>query len=78
MNIKECFNKGYLIKIKSSENKAIQSLTSARSSLKKARDNTRIKNMDVAVIMSYTAMFHAFRALLFSKGIKERSHVCMP
>lgn len=77
MNIKECFNKAYLIKVRSSENKVRQSLTSARNSLKKARDNAKIKNMDVAVIMAYTAIFHAFRALLFFKGVKERSHVCM-
>lgn len=36
-----------------------------------------MNNMDVAVVMAYTAMFHAFRGLLFLDGVKERSHVCM-
>lgn len=77
MDVKTCFSKGYLIKIKPSANKANQSLRSAKGSLKKAKDNVRINNMDVAVVMAYTAMFHAFRTILFREGIKERSHVCM-
>lgn len=77
MEIKDCFSKGFLIKTRLSENKVKQSLISSRNSAKKAEDNLRIGNMDVAVVMAYTAMFHAFRALLFMDGIKERSHVCM-
>ncbi len=30
------------------------------------------------MVLSYTAMFHAARAILFSDGIKERSHECIP
>lgn len=33
--------------------------------------------IDVSIVSSYTAMFHAARALLFMDGYKERSHVCM-
>lgn len=77
MNIKDCFDKGLLVKSRPSDNKTKQSLVSARSSLKKAKGNMKIGNMDVAVVMAYTAMFHAFRALLFREGIKERSHICM-
>ena len=32
---------------------------------------------DAAVILSYTAMFHAARALLFLDGIIEKSHICL-
>ena len=77
MKLKECFDKRLLVKIKPSSNKAKQSLVSARGSLRKARDNIKINNMDVAVVMAYTAMFHSFRALLFINGIKERSHICL-
>ena len=77
MDIKDCFNKGLLVKIRPSDNKTEQSLASAKSSLRKAQDNIKIGNMDVAIVMAYTAMFHAFRVLLFLDGIKERSHVCM-
>ncbi len=77
MDVRDCFNKGLLVKIRPSDNKVKQSLKSAESSLRKAKDNINIDNMDVAVVMAYTAMFHSFRALLFLDGIKERSHVCM-
>lgn len=77
MDIRNCFDKALLVKIRPSDNKARQSLVSARSSLKKALDNIQMNNMDVAVVMAYTSMFHAFRALLFKEGIKERSHICM-
>lgn len=77
MNLKNCFDEGFLIKIKPSGNKAKQSLGCAKNSLKKARDNKNIGNMDVAIVMAYTAMFHSFRTLLFLDGVKERSHMCM-
>ena len=77
MKLKECFDKGLLARTRPSGNKAKQSLASAKSSLRKAQGNIKIGNMDVAVVMAYTAMFHTFRVLLFLDGIKERSHVCM-
>jgi len=77
MRLKECFDRGLLAKVRPSTNKTKQSLVSARRCLKKARDNAKINNMDVAVVMAYTRMFHVFRALLFADGVKERSHVCM-
>lgn len=33
---------------------------------------------DFALIASYTAMFHAARAILYRDGVKERSHECIP
>lgn len=33
--------------------------------------------LDATVILAYTAMFHAARAVLFRDGIVERSHVCL-
>ena len=32
---------------------------------------------DATVILAYTAMFHAARAVLYRDGIVERSHVCL-
>lgn len=77
MDIKSCFNKRLLVRTKPSANKARQSLESAKISIKKAQDNIKIGNMDIAIVMGYTSMFHSFRALLFLDGIKERSHICM-
>lgn len=35
-----------------------------------------MNNNNLVIFCSYTAMFHAARALLFRDGIKERSHIC--
>lgn len=32
---------------------------------------------DVSFLMAYNSMFHSARALLFSQGLKERSHACL-
>jgi len=36
-----------------------------------------MKNNNLVIFCSYTAMFHSARALLFKDGIKERSHICI-
>jgi uncharacterized protein (UPF0332 family) len=77
MTLRECFEQGLLVRSKASRDKASQSIASSRNCLQKARDNLKIDNADVAVVMAYTSMFHAFRALLFADGVNERSHVCM-
>ena len=48
------------------------------SNIEDAEENLRIRRYRVVVVSSYTAMFHAARAILFGDGIKERSHKCIP
>ncbi len=43
-----------------------------------AEKNLSIGCHKIVVISSYTAMFHAGRAILFGDGVKERSHECIP
>lgn len=33
--------------------------------------------LDATVVLAYTTMFHAARAILFKDGIIEKSHVCL-
>jgi len=33
--------------------------------------------LDATIILAYTAMFHAARAILFRDGIVEKSHICL-
>lgn len=77
MRLDECFSEGSLKGTRPSLQKAQRSLQVARKYLSKAKANIEIGNHDIAIVVSYTAMFHAARALLFKDGIKERSHVCM-
>jgi len=77
MRLKDCYKEKLLRKIKPSIQYATKSLETSQEFIKKAEDNLKIKNYDIAVFCSYTSMFHASRALLFKDGVKERSHICI-
>ncbi|PWB55329.1 MAG: HEPN domain-containing protein [Candidatus Methanoperedenaceae archaeon] len=57
---------------------ALRSLELSKSNIEDATENMSIHRYRVVAILSYTAMFHASRAILFKDGIKERSHECIP
>jgi uncharacterized protein (UPF0332 family) len=78
LNLKDCFDRGLLKKGKPDPDNALRSLGISEDFLEKARKNVRIECYDVSVMLSYTSMFHAARAVLFKDGIKERSHACVP
>src|SRR3989338_1521599 len=77
MNIDECFRKGMLKRVKPDNNEAENSLDNARPFLERASGNMKQKYFDVAFLMAYNSMFQSCKALLFIKGVKERSHYCM-
>lgn len=77
MRVADCFKKQLLLKKKPSPEKAQKSLESAKIYIKKARDNFKIENYDIAIVISYTSMFHSLRSLLLRDGLKERSHICL-
>ena len=45
--------------------------------MKEAKDRMDHCSFKWCTVFSYYAMFHAARALLYSKGYKERSHYCL-
>jgi uncharacterized protein (UPF0332 family) len=77
MKLKDCFKEGLLRKTKPSIQYAIKSLETSLHYIQNAKDNFEIKNNNLVIFCSYTAMFHSSRALLFKDGIKERSHICI-
>lgn len=78
MNLSACFKQGLLKKIAPDIENAKRSLRESKRNVSDAEKNLKIGCYNVVVIMSYTAMFHAARGLLFKDGVKERSHVCIP
>lgn len=78
MNLNECFKQGLLKKIAPDIENAKKSLHESRRNVSDAEKNLKIRCYNVVVVLSYTAMFHAARGLLFRDGIKERSHACIP
>jgi uncharacterized protein (UPF0332 family) len=52
-------------------------MAAAEEDLAEARDRFGNLRYKYATINSYYAIFHAARALLYSKGLRERSHYCL-
>ncbi len=78
MKLAECFQKGLLKRASPDMGNADRSLKLSMNNIEDAVENLSIHRYRVVAILSYTAMFHAARAILFRDGIKERSHECIP
>ncbi len=78
MKMAECFQKGLLKKVSPDMDNAARSLKLSMNNIEDAVANLSIHRYRVVAISSYSAMFHAARAILFRDGIKERSHECIP
>jgi len=77
MKLGDCYKEGLLRKTKPSKQYAKKSLETSLYYIQNAKDNFEMKNNNLVIFCSYTAMFHSARALLFKDGIKERSHLCI-
>lgn len=76
-SIDECFERGLLRKVEPSRIKSQQSLRLARDWLGEAETNFEAKAYRSALSSAYLAVFHAARAVLFSDGVREKSHYCI-
>lgn len=77
MKLAECFEKGLLKRTSQDMENSARSLKLSMNNIEDAAENLSIHRHRVVAILSYTAMFHAARAILFMNGIKERSHECI-
>jgi len=77
MNLRDCFQKRLLRRVKPDTAKSTRSLEVASTKLEEAKRALKNELFDAAIILSYTATFHAARALLFRDGVVEKSHVCL-
>ena len=77
MNLRECFEKGLLVKGRASKETVESTIRLAKHGIERAEGNFKIGYFDVAFTLAYQAMLHAARALLFRDGVKERSHACV-
>lgn len=76
MNMKDCIKKGLLTPHSFTEETIHKEMENARHHLENSERSYEYGMMDLSIISSYTAMFHAARSLLLA-GFKERSHVCI-
>ncbi len=69
MKLAECFQKGLLKRASSDMENAARSLKLSMNNIEDAVENLSIRRYRVVAILSYTAMFHAARAIFFRDGI---------
>lgn len=72
-----CLIKGKIKKLSSVKEKVNTELKAAVEDLKEAKDRFKHKKYKYATINGYYSLFHSARALLYSKGFRERSHYCL-
>ena len=78
LNFESCVKKGRLVKIKPDLELAGAELKEAEADLTSAKEEIKKQSWKWAVEKAYYTMFHAARALLLQKGLKERrSHRCL-
>src|SRR3989344_1498410 len=77
MSLDECFRKGMLKRVRPDKDEIDNSLGRSKHFIGRASGNMKQKYFDVAFLMAYNSMFQSCKALLFIKGVKERSHYCM-
>ena len=74
---RECLKNRKIIPFPRAKNLVNKELLAARDDLEEAKDRLKNGKHKYATINSYYSIFHAARALLYSKGYRERSHHCL-
>jgi len=77
LNIRECFEKRLLREDRPDPRRSERSMEVSEAKIGEAEKALGHGLLDATMILAYTAMFHAARAILFRDGIVERSHVCL-
>ena len=74
---KRCLEKKNLIKFGIDKNLIKKEIAAAESDLKDSEDVLNIDKYKWTTVTAYYSMFHAARALLYSKEYREKSHFCL-
>lgn len=73
----QCIEEGKLIKIGLQSDLVKKELKSAEFDLETAQSSLSEDNHKWATVQAYYSMFHAAKALVLSKGYREKSHRCL-
>ena len=74
---KECLDRKRLIPFPRAKKLSPKEMRAAQEDLAEATDRLSHCRYKYATINAYYAIFHAARALLYSRGFRERSHYCL-
>ena len=66
-----------LTRIKADRDLILKEMREAEADLIEAKDSLERKKFKWAIIQGYYSMFHVARALVYSKGFREKSHYAL-
>lgn len=72
-----CLRKNKIVKFAAAKKLVPRELKAAQDDLKAASQSLKGGHEKWATVQAYYAMFHTARALLYSKGYREKSHYCL-
>ena len=72
-----CLSKNKIVKFTPARKLVIRELKAAQDDLQAASQSFKSGREKWATVQAYYAMFHTARALLYSKGYREKSHYCL-
>jgi uncharacterized protein (UPF0332 family) len=74
---KNCLDRGSIRKFSRGPALAKKELENAELDIDSAKESLKKENYKWATVQTYYSMFHSARALLYSKGYREKSHICL-
>ena len=77
LEFERCLDKRWLVKMHEARHLVIKELRVALDDLNEAENSYQRDGYKWSTIQSYYAMFHAARALLYSREYREKSHHCL-
>lgn len=73
----DCLKRGKIKKFSRGKALVSKELETAGADLERARKTFKDEDYKWATIQAYYAMFHAARAMLYAKNLREHSHFCL-
>jgi len=77
ISFKDCLEKKKIFRFEAAKQLVDLELEDAQSDLKSAEEDYNESNFKWATIKGYYSMFHSARALLYSRGYREKGHYCL-
>ena len=74
---KDCLEKKRIFRFEPAKQLVDLELEDAKDDLKSAEEDYTQSNFKWATIKGYYSMFHSARALLYSRGYREKGHYCL-
>lgn len=76
MKLKDCYEKGLLKRVPKNQDIVKKTIEMGNSDLSESESSFKSSSYVWASVQAYTSMLNLARAVLFSDGIKEKSHYC--